>query len=328
MLHPKVISQAFDPNVLRLIVFPTEQCNFRCIYCYEDFAVGRMRPPVINGLKEFLTRRVPSLSTLRLSWFGGEPTTAPDIIENIMSHAISIAGDDGAEIHGDMTTNAYRLNAGMLAMLCDLRITEFQVTLDGPEKFHNKTRSLANGRGTFSRIFDNLRGAKATSLPFAMTLRIHLTPENAELMPDFVDELRETLLDDPRFMLFFKAVGHWGGPNDREFHVLGKSKEASLIESLKLRTRGEVSQSNPQYEEDVCYAARPNNFIVRADGRIEKCTVALNKPANLVGRLNANGTLSIDNRTHQYWLEGWKDLNTQTLSCPFFVASNLYQGSA
>lgn len=26
---------------LRLIIMPTEQCNFRCRYCYEDFKLGK-----------------------------------------------------------------------------------------------------------------------------------------------------------------------------------------------------------------------------------------------------------------------------------------------
>lgn len=292
-----------------------------------------MSPQIVAGLKEFLTRRTPSLSTLRLSWFGGEPTAAPDIVASIMNHAIAVAGPDGAQVRGDMTTNAYKLDANMLAMLCDLRVREFQITLDGPEEFHNKTRLLANGQGTFRRIMGNLLQAKSTSLSFAVTLRIHLTPENADALPDFVDELKDTLLDDRRFTVFFKAVGHWGGANDREFQVLGRSREVSLIEALERRLYSEassfqVSQPAPQYDEEVCYAARPNNFIIRADGRIEKCTVAQNKPANLVGRLNPDGTLSIDNQTHQYWMEGWKDLNPQVLGCPLFVASNLYQRSA
>ena len=59
---------------LQLILLPTEQCNFRCTYCYEDFAIGRMTPEVVSGVKNLIDRRADGLSHLQLSWFGGEPT--------------------------------------------------------------------------------------------------------------------------------------------------------------------------------------------------------------------------------------------------------------
>ena len=33
--------------------------------------------------------------------------------------------------------------------------------------------------------------------------------------------------------------------------------------------------------DSVCYAARGNSYVVRADGRLNKCTVALEHPNNL-----------------------------------------------
>lgn len=29
--------RALDNRILKLTVLPTEKCNFRCTYCYEDF---------------------------------------------------------------------------------------------------------------------------------------------------------------------------------------------------------------------------------------------------------------------------------------------------
>jgi len=38
----KNILATLNPKSLELILYPTEQCNFRCTYCYEDFLIGRM----------------------------------------------------------------------------------------------------------------------------------------------------------------------------------------------------------------------------------------------------------------------------------------------
>ena len=74
-------------KVLHLILMPTEACNFRCTYCYEDFRYKRMDQEVIHGVKRYLSRRVAELDALTLSWFGGEPLLARDIVEDILLHA-------------------------------------------------------------------------------------------------------------------------------------------------------------------------------------------------------------------------------------------------
>jgi molybdenum cofactor biosynthesis enzyme MoaA len=93
------IEQAFERDCtaawaqdhLHLIVMPTEKCNFRCVYCYEDFAIGRMKRPVIDGVKALIRRRVASLSPLEIQWFGGEPTLAHDIVCEVMNDAQEVA---------------------------------------------------------------------------------------------------------------------------------------------------------------------------------------------------------------------------------------------
>jgi hypothetical protein len=41
------ITQKFQ----ELILLPTEKCNFRCTYCYEDFELGRMKESTILALR-------------------------------------------------------------------------------------------------------------------------------------------------------------------------------------------------------------------------------------------------------------------------------------
>ncbi|MFF7227919.1 hypothetical protein [Streptomyces sioyaensis] len=53
---------ALTDRTLHLIILPTEQCNFRCTYCYEDFSVGRMGPETVQGVKRLLDRRLDGLT--------------------------------------------------------------------------------------------------------------------------------------------------------------------------------------------------------------------------------------------------------------------------
>ncbi|HEY0232413.1 MAG TPA: hypothetical protein VGC55_14280 [Dokdonella sp.] len=62
-------------------------------------------------------------------------------------------------------------------LFCDLlKIAhkEFQITLDGDEEWHDRTRIQANRRPTFEVIWNHLLSYKQVSEPFAITLRLHV----------------------------------------------------------------------------------------------------------------------------------------------------------
>ena len=46
MLKLQQLAAALSDRYLHLILFPTEQCNFRCTYCYEDFEAKQMDPVI------------------------------------------------------------------------------------------------------------------------------------------------------------------------------------------------------------------------------------------------------------------------------------------
>ncbi len=65
--------QHYRTDALELILLASEDCNFRCTYCYEDFARGTMLPEVREGVKNLVRKRIRKLNRLQVSWFGGEP---------------------------------------------------------------------------------------------------------------------------------------------------------------------------------------------------------------------------------------------------------------
>ncbi|PPU93786.1 hypothetical protein XalbCFBP2523_04890 [Xanthomonas albilineans] len=66
----------------------------------------------------------------------------------------------------------------------------------------------------------------------------------------------------------------------------------------------------------ICYAAKPNSLMIRANGRIGKCTVALNDDRNDLGKLHADGTIEVANDKLRLWMNGFSDLSEQSLGCP------------
>ncbi|WP_406865165.1 radical SAM protein [Streptomyces sp. HUAS MG47] len=309
---------ALTDEALHLIILPTEQCNFRCTYCYEDFSVGRMGPETVQGVKRLLDRRIDGLRQLNVSWFGGEPLLARSVVEEVSSHVVeSLHRRPELRFQGDMTTNGYLLDVPTAERLTELAVTSYQISLDGPQALHDTTRVRADGKDSFRRIWGNLLALRNSALPLRVLLRIHLTPGNAPFMAGFLAEVRDTFLDDPRFSVGLKPIERLGGANDASMEILPGSARNEIQAELEavLRTSSTLQSSSSGTE--ACYAARANSLVIRATGDVGKCTVALSDPSNSIGRLTPDGTLSIDNERLRPWLRGWKSRDRSAVNCPY-----------
>lgn len=313
-----------NPESYELILYPTEQCNFRCVYCYEDFEIGRMSNDVIEGIKSLIEKCMPKIKSLRLSWFGGEPLLAYSIIENISNFALLNGQGRDINVNGNMTTNGYLLTVDMMRKLLALKVTHYQISLDGEKNEHDKTRKKANGEGSFDSIMQNLLNLKQTDLEFNIMLRIHVTKSNYFSVERLAVFLKENFLKDKRFTILIKPVKNYGGPNasavSNEF-ALGREASfddmsKALYELAGVNNGVNMEAPNESNKFQVCYAALPNSYAIRADGRVQKCTVALDSDANTLGRISRDGSMSLDSEKLKKWMRGLESGNREELLCP------------
>ncbi|MFE6836953.1 radical SAM protein [Streptomyces sp. NPDC057705] len=311
------LASSLRDDRLHLILLPTEKCNFRCTYCYEDFSIGRMDSGVVEGIKRLIDRRIDGLHSLSISWFGGEPLLALPVIEEISTHiSKSAATKSDLQYSADMTTNAYLLDHSTADRLIRLGIREYQVSLDGPQPMHDQTRLQANGAGSFRRIWDNLLAIRDSDLSVSMLLRVHITPANLNSMPDFLRDIRRTFLGDSRFSVLLKPVERLGGPRDEEMDVLGHDSSPAILANLERIISAERGGDSVHPTPEVCYASRPNSLMIRANGVVGKCTVTLTDPRNALGTIRPDGTLEINNPLLRPWMRGWESGDWSALSCP------------
>jgi uncharacterized protein len=309
---------------LGLILLPTEKCNFRCTYCYETFEHGRMRPEVVQGVKNLLRVRVPELETLHLSWFGGEPLMESDLMLEISTFAQDLCAAGGCQFQwGEITTNAYLLTEELLGRLVRANQRRFQITLDGYEESHDATRRHIAGKPTFGRIMNALRTIKASDHEVRVLLRLHLTPDNREGMLRLAAELRSDLLTDARFRAGIKVAGDWGGPNTGKIAVVPKAERqarlAELTQALGLcEARDTASLSSGHaVKGEVCYASKPTSLVIRPTGRVAKCTVAFDDPINDVGHLKSDGSIVFNQDRLKFWFTGLSTKDEGHLGCPY-----------
>lgn len=356
------LARCVSSKRLQLTILPTEKCNFRCTYCYEDFAIGRMKKPTIEGIKRLIHNR-PDMQELSIAWFGGEPLLAMSVIREISEFCTELSKERGFSFDGGLTTNGYLLTPEVLAELVSHNQNFFQITLDGWGDVHDSTRRRADGGGTFDTIWRNLLSARQTELAFEIVLRIHLTNSNFDSLKQLCREIDLAFSGDNRFRLDFQDVRDLGGEGGETVTPVGpKEFKSRVAELMKVARNGRPTPASatqassiptadaPELNFDIasldtksgesaggrrayeigrnepyiCYASKPNHFLIRADGRVGKCTVALDHPANTIGAINPDGTITLDGVAANRWHIGFQSYDLDQMGCPLpFVTKTL-----
>jgi uncharacterized protein len=313
--------QHYRTDALELILMPSEDCNFRCKYCYEDFARGTMIPEVREGIKNLVRKRIKKLNRLHVSWFGGEPLYGWEAVRDLAPFFMEIADEHEVPFGTNMTTNAYLLTPDVADKLFAWRIRNFQITLDGLPEHHNHSRAARDGSSTFERIFDNLKALATREESFHVALRVNFDQANAGGLSKFVDLLSQEFKDDPRYSLLLRAVGKWGGPNDAKLDVCGGDESARIQRDILAQARRQglhfgSLRDAARMGSQVCYAARPYNFLIGATGKVMKCTIILDKDDyNVVGRVTPEGNMELDNDRMALWTEPAFEQDSQCRKC-------------
>ena len=310
-----------NPSNLELILLPTEHCNFRCTYCYEDFKIGQMKPNTIEAIKKLIQARLPKLKRLQISWFGGEPLMTKNVMMEINGFAKNAAQTAGVRFSSSATTNAFGLNRDTFNALVDVDVRHYQISIDGDEDEHDKTRKLISGRGTFQRIWDNLISLRSSKERFVILLRIHIHTENIASVKRLLPKIQHEFGADERFTVFLKTVGNWGGESVKTMDLIKKPDEImeeldTMLTDLGWFKNRPSPSANGKATVKACYAAKPNSLVIRADGRLAKCTVAFNDERNNIGHINDDGTVVIANEKMHSFMRGFKSMEEKELTCP------------
>lgn len=313
--------QHYRTDRLELFVLSSEDCNFRCKYCYEDFARGTMRPEVREGIKRLVERRIEHLRVLQVSWFGGEPLYGWAAIEDLAPYCLEMAQEHGVAYGSQMTTNGYLMTPDVADKLLAWKISNFQITVDGVPEDHDCNRPTRDGRGTFWTIFDNLKAMARRTEQFDINLRVNFDKTNQGRMGEFLEMVEKEFRDDPRFRISFHAVGRWGGDNDEELEVCGADEQRQVVEEMKAEAyrrglRFSTLRDVSRMGSHVCYAARPYNFIIGASGKVMKCTIALDTDErNVVGHITNDGDLMLKDDRMSMWTEPAFERDQQCQKC-------------
>lgn len=292
-------------DVLLLTIMPTEGCNFRCPYCYEDHAPISMRREILNQIHTYISEQATNFKYISVAWFGGEPTLCKDVILETNEMMQSLQKQHAFHFASGMTTNGYLMSLEDFKQYFRAGITSYQITLDGWD--HDQTRPHITGKGTLNRILDNLIAISSLpreEYPFHIVIRHNILPQDEDL--SWYDYLFKLFGGDERFSVLIRPVSDWGGDTVKSLEILDGGnamahikKHVDYVRKIGLPCKNGKKNLLSQ----ICYASYPHSMVFRSNGKIEKCTICLDHPKNLLGYVDSDEGIILDDSINRLWSE-------------------------
>jgi len=173
----------YDKNILvrKFVLEVTEDCNYRCTYCYNTLSTEYRKhskskmsfETAKNAINYYFSKYIEIFGKLSeekkallletvpptLSWYGGEPMMNFELLKQSTDYFISLGWEDYG-ISKDClkftsNTNLSIMNEQILEFLTKYNVILY-VSLDGPKEENDKCRVFENGNGTFDVAYGNL----------------------------------------------------------------------------------------------------------------------------------------------------------------------------
>ena len=261
-----------------LTICPTMNCNFDCPYCFEHHRPGKMSPEVQDDVIALAERMMDATKEKRMSvsWFGGEPLLAPDVIESLSERLMALAERKGSEYSAGIITNGYFLTQKNVDMLARCKVDSCQVTIDGLGAAHDATRHLAGGGGTFDRIADNLRNVK---IPFRVSIRQNVQESNMDEVPVVKEFVRKLAEESGNNITYAPAPVSGNEATQERGGQVGLLCESNLSEIGLMQEAGRFMSGRGYY----CGANILFSAGIDEEGRLFKCWESAGAPEYAFG---------------------------------------------
>ena len=315
----------YSNDALEITLIPTDDCNFKCIYCYqEDREYSYMSREVEDRILKFIDRNTPAYKKINIHWFGGEPLLIKDNIISFMEKANEICKKHKKPLTGYMSTNGYELDIETFKKFISNKLLFFQITIDGTEKTHNIHRPHKSENDSYQRIMKNLTDIKNNINGFyKINLRINITQSILSEMNEYIEAL-SVFKNDDRFQIHWQLVRDYGG---EKVHNLTNEMVSFSDIFVNYIDKATVSGVKTMYEfyfdfgSGLCSAPKRNSFYINHNGDILKCSLAIyddkHRDSNKIGTIDHNGVMNLDENKHAKWILR-NDVDEKCKKCSYY----------
>lgn len=267
-------------DLYNVVVNATLDCNLSCWYCYENKIIGsRLGQEVIDAIEKNIYHHYvnTNFSTLKLSFFGGEPFMCFDAMKQLLDFAKVFCDERNIELIADFTTNATLITQAHIDYLKQFRC-HFQITLDGGRKSHNKIKvDKLTGINTYDRTLETLRLIDEHIEKRWIAVRVNFDNRTLRDIDEIINDIK--FLDRRKTYVIVKKVWQLKTENvDKEalMSAIQKFFDNKFLVDYYIMPKG-----------CVCFAERKNQVLFNYDGKIFKCTtISEFNDKNALGKLD------------------------------------------
>ena len=189
-------SHETDFRPAQVTLFPTNNCNLRCTYCYAFGGEGggsgeplvTMHPDVAKRAIDLVARNAKSLAeegkpyrNFLVSIHGnGEPFCAFDLLREIVWYGQDLAEKIDFPVLFNAATNGVLSDEQLDFLVANFN--SVNISFDGLPEFQNANRPTAGGRGSFKQVDRTMRRLVEAGVNFG--IRTTVTASMVERMPD------------------------------------------------------------------------------------------------------------------------------------------------
>ena len=181
----------YDMTKLGLTIAPTLDCNFRCKYCFETHPKGIMSAETQAALIKFVEERLEVAKSFSVTWYGGEPLLAKDIIYSLSEKFLELCAKKNIDYDAFIITNASLMTDSDIENFKRYKIHGAQVTIDGVKEIHDARRKNITGESTFDKLIERVNALLNNDL--SAIVRINIDKENISRVDELLKILRERI---------------------------------------------------------------------------------------------------------------------------------------
>ena len=291
-------------QIANIIIAPTLECNAHCFYCFENgYRKGKMSLETADALVEFLEKHWNG-EKLGITWFGGEPLLASDIIDYVSTKLTEKNIIYGCKI----TTNGSLLNGKLAQKAIELwHVEKVQITIDAVGDKYNRIKNYDKQyQDAFSLVMQNMQNA--LSMGINLKVRINFDPNKQDEALETMNYLLKRFNNTNHLKIYFAPID---ADDEIVKNISGDFDEYSehpYISLIKFGSKHHLYRGFPDMEDDEstdheydtcgllkklkiypspinCYATCPNVFSIGPNGDIYKCHRALGRKEYASGNI-------------------------------------------
>ena len=301
------LPEVYTPTMVTL--FPTNQCNLRCTYCYAsagDWTPMTMDWQTATSAVEIVIENIKEKGYQSLSvgfHGGGEPLYPWAFIKRIVRYIEERCAEEGLEPFLFSATNGV-LSEKQLEWIVR-HFKNLNISFDGLPHVQDHHRPLPGGRGSFEFVDRTMRFLDAVEFPYGV--RGTVTNFNIALMEETIDFIGQnykvkTVHLEPLFYCGRCRTTDVMKPDMQAF-----AEHFKACESRSASYGIQLTYSGCHLEflrNSFCGVSR-DNFSVTPDGYVTACYEVTDKsdPQSdvfFIGKINSNGKLDIDEKKRKY----------------------------